>query len=302
MPLLNSHCVHSLVVSFCVFIGSSVLAEEHVELEIWPGDLPAGSVEMAPKVIAKLESELTQERIRFVDRATLTVYPAPRETANGCAVIICPGGGYNILAWPKEGLEVAEWFNSIGVTAFVLKYRVPRRNQDRIHWEPMQDIQRAIRFVRHHADQWKIDPGRIGTLGFSAGGHLTVMSGVQYNTKSYDRVDEADDLSCRPDFICPIYAAYLGDKYNDRVAELGPLITVTKDTPPAFMAVTWDDSMRGAQSALLFARLREQGVPAELHAYAKGGHGYGMRPSDNPVSKWNEHLHAWLKSSGFLNK
>lgn len=128
------------------------------------------------------------------------------------------------------------------------------------------------------------------------------MSGVQYNTKSYDRVDEADDLSCRPDFICPIYAAYLGDKYNDRVAELGPLITVTKDTPPAFMAVTWDDSMRGAQSALLFARLREQGVPAELHAYAKGGHGYGMRPSDNPVSKWNEHLHAWLKSSGFLNK
>jgi len=302
MPLLNRHIVCSAVASIGVFLTSFAFAEDHAELEIWPGDLPAGSVQMAPKMITKLKSELTQERIRFVERATLTVYPAPKKIANGCAIIICPGGGYNILAWPKEGLEVAEWFNSIGVTAFVLKYRVPRRNPDKIHWEPMQDVQRAIRFVRHRAKQWNIDPERIGTLGFSAGGHLTVMSGVQYKTKSYDRVDEADDLSCRPDFICPIYAAYLGDKYNDRVAELGPLVTVTKDTPPTFMAVTWDDSMRGAQSALLFARLRERGVPAELHAYAKGGHGYGMRPSDNPVSKWNEQLHAWLKSSGFLSR
>lgn len=302
MPFLNRHFVYYSVASLGIFFSSCAFAEDHVELEIWPGDLPAGSVEMAPSVIAKLKSELTQERIRFVDRATLTIYPAPEKIANGCAVIICPGGGYNILAWPKEGLEVAEWFNSIGVTAFVLKYRVPRRNPDKIHWEPMQDVQRAIRLVRHRAKQWNIDPERIGTLGFSAGGHLTVMSGVQYKTKSYERVDEADDLSCRPDFICPIYAAYLGDKYTDRVAELGSLVTVTKDTPPTFMAVTWDDSMRGAQSALLFARLREHGVPAELHAYAKGGHGYGMRPSENPVSKWNEQLHVWLKSSGFLSR
>ena len=129
------------------------------------------------------------------------------------------------------------------------------------------------------------------------------MSGVQFNTKSYDRVDDADELSCRPDFICPIYAAYLGKDYDDKkVAELGPLVTVTKETPPAFMAVTWDDAMRGAQSALLFARLRENGVPAELHAYAKGGHGYGIRPSDNAVSQWNKHLHAWLKNSGFLDR
>lgn len=290
------------IAMFCGSLCSSALSSDPSELEIWPGKLPAGSVELAPDVIAKLNSELTEERIRFVDRATLTVYQAPMRSANGCAVIICPGGGYNILAWPKEGLEVAEWFNSIGVTAFVLKYRVPRRIPDRIHWEPMQDVQRAIRFVRHRAAQWSIDPARIGTLGFSAGGHLTVMSGVQYKTKCYDRVDEADDLSCRPDFICPIYAAYLGDQYSDRVAELGPLVTVTKDTPPTFMAVTWDDAMRGAQSALLFARLREHGVPAELHAYAKGGHGYGMRPSENPVSKWNKQLQAWLQASGFLDK
>ncbi len=281
---------------------SAFVTADQPEIELWPQGLPAGAVQLDPDTITKLKSELTEERIKYVDAATLTVYEAPKETANGCAVIICPGGGYNILAWPKEGLEVAEWFNSIGVTAFVLKYRVPRRIPDNIHWEPMQDVQRAIRVVRHGAKQWNVDPKRIGTLGFSAGGHLTVMSGVQYNTKCYDRVDEADDLSCRPDFMCPIYCAYLGNEYNDKVAELGDLVTVTKDTPPTFMAVTWDDAMRGAQSALLFARLREHGVPAELHAYTKGGHGYGMRPSNDPVSHWNEHLATWLETTGLLQR
>ncbi len=297
--------LHRLAVLAACFLFSlmNVVAGERDEIQIWPGELPAGSVQLDEERIATLKSELTEERIKFVDRATLTFYPAPPETANGCAVVVCPGGAYNILAWPKEGLEVAEWFNSIGVTAFVLKYRVPRRIPDKIHWEPMQDVQRAIRVVRRGAEKWKIDPDRIGTLGFSAGGHLTVMSGVQFNTKCYDRVDDADDLSCRPDFICPIYAAYLGDEYDDKqVAQLGSLVTVTKETPPTFMAVTWDDAMRGAQSALLFARLREHGVPAELHAYSKGGHGYGIRPSENPVSTWNQHLHAWLETSGFLEK
>jgi acetyl esterase/lipase len=301
---MKSFELHRLaVLAACfLFTSPSLVAGEREEVQIWPGELPAGSVQLDADRISQLKSELTEERIKFVDRATLTPYPAPPETANGCAVVICPGGGYNILAWPKEGLEVAEWFNSIGVTAFVLKYRVPRRIPDKIHWEPMQDVQRAIRVVRRDAKKWKIDPDRIGTLGFSAGGHLTVMSGVQFNTKCYDRVDDADDLSCRPDFICPIYVAYLGDNYNDKVAQLGSLVTVTKQTPPTFMAVTWDDAMRGAQSALLFARLREHGVPAELHAYTKGGHGYGMRPSENPVSLWNQHLHAWLETSGFLKK
>lgn len=281
---------------------SQVFADKPQLIEIWPSGLPADAVKIDEATIAKLQSELTEERIKYVDVPTLTLYQAPQETANGCAVVICPGGAYNILAWPKEGIEVAQWFNSIGVTAFVLKYRVPRRNPDKIHWEPMQDVQRAIRVVRHQADKWKIDPSRIGTLGFSAGGHLTVMSGVQFNTKSYDRVDEADDLSCRPDFICPIYAAYLADDYKDNVAQLGSLVTVTKETPPTFMAVTWDDSMRGAQSALLFARLREHGVPAELHAYSRGGHGYGIRASDNPVSSWHHRLGDWLKVSGLLER
>ncbi len=289
-------------VATALLFSSTALAAPP-EIEIWPGELPADSVKFDDAKIAQFKAKTNEERIAYVDRATLTYFPAPAETANGCAVVICPGGGYNILAWPKEGLEVARWFNSIGVTAFVLKYRVPRRNPDKIHWEPMQDVQRAIRVVRRDAAKYHIDSDRIGTLGFSAGGHLTVMSGVQYETKCYDRVDDADDLSCRPDFICPIYCAYLGDDYDDKKqSKLGELVTVTKNTPPTFMAVTWDDALRGAQSALLFARLRENDVPAELHAYTKGGHGYGMRKNENAVSDWPKHLAAWLKANGFLDK
>lgn len=273
------------------------------EIAIWPNSLPEGSVKIEGKQAETLRSRTTSERIAFVDRPTLTVFRADKEKANGCAVIICPGGGYNILAWPKEGLEVAQWFNSIGVTAFVLKYRVPRRDSERIHWEPMQDVQRSIRLVRHRAKNWGIDPGRIGTLGFSAGGHLTVMSGVQYETVCYDAIDEADAISCRPDFICPIYCAYLGEGYDDRTnSQLGSLVTVTPNTPPTFLAVTWDDAMRGAQSASLFAKLRENQVEAEIHVYTKGGHGYGMRPSDFRVSHWPKQLEGWLRARGFLNK
>ena len=295
--------VAGLAVLF-VLTASDSPAQEQQEIKIWPHGLPAGSEQFDETKIADLKAK---EKIHprghklYVDSPDLTVYPAPKETANGCAVIVCPGGAYNMLAWQHEGVALAEWFNSIGVAAFILKYRVPRRSPDNMHWEPMQDVQRAIRLVRYNAERYNIDPHRIGVLGFSAGGHLTVMSGVQYNTKCYEPIDEADSVSARPDFICPIYAAYLADGYRDNVAELGSLVTVTKETPPTFMAVTWDDKFRGAQSALLFAKLRENNVPAELHAYSKGGHGYGIRDSENPVSTWHHHLEAWLKTSGFLD-
>ena len=273
------------------------------EIKLWPTGLPAGSAtidtETAETLRAKTAAD-TRGYVYFVDTPSMTFYPAPQEMANGCAVVICPGGGYNFLAFQHEGVELAEWFNSIGVSAFVLKYRVPRRIPDNIHWEPMQDVQRAIRMVRHDADKYGIDAARIGVLGFSAGGHLTVMAGVQSETKCYEPVDDADATSARPDFICPIYAAYLADGYRDDVAQLGPLVAVTEQTPPTFMAVTWDDNFRGAQAALLFAKLRELDVPAELHAYAAGGHGYGIQPTGKPVNTWNDRLTDWLQSSGWL--
>jgi acetyl esterase/lipase len=278
-------------------------AQTFAEIKIWPDGLPADSVVMDANIVTELKAkEAVHPRGHklYVDSPTLTIYPAPAEKANGCGVVICPGGGYNVLAWQHEGVELAEWFNSIGVSAFILKYRVPRRIPDKIHWEPMQDVQRSIRMVRHDAKKYNIDADRIGVLGFSAGGHLTVMSGLQYETKCYDPVDEADEQSARPDFICPIYAAYLADGYRDDVAELGSLITVNKNSPPTFMAVTWDDKFRGAQSALLFSKLREHDVPAELHAYSTGGHGYGIRKSEKPVSTWHHQLENWLQISGFL--
>jgi len=297
-----------LLIYFIASAGAQTVTQTEKEvLTLWPSGLPAGAVQLDSKKIKELKAEEANHprgHVFYVDSPTMMVYPAAKEKANGCAVVICPGGGYNVLAWRHEGLELAEYFNSIGVTAFVLKYRVPRRIPDKIHWEPMQDVQRAIRLVRYEAKQgnkYKVDPQRIGVLGFSAGGHLTVMSGVQYKTKCYDPVDVADKESARPDFICPIYAAYLADDFKDNVAELGSLVTVDNSTPPAFMAVTWDDSFRGAQSALLFARLKEHGVQAEFHGYSKGGHGYGIQPSDNPVSTWADRLTDWLKVSGFLD-
>lgn len=279
---------------------STASAAEPLVVSLWPKGLPAGAKVLASEQIEKLKAAETAERISYVEQPTLTIYPAAEEKANGCGVIVCPGGGYHILAWQKEGVEVAQWFNSLGVTAAVLKYRVPRRDLEAIHQEPLQDAQRAIRVFRHRAQEWKVDVGRVGILGFSAGGHLTVMAGTHWKQSAYPAVDEADELSCRPDFMCPIYAAYLGPEYRDDVAELGSLVKVNAETPPTFLAVTWDDKMRAAQSALLAVELRKANVPAELHIYAKGGHGYGIRPSGRPVETWHHRCGEWLRGSGFL--
>jgi acetyl esterase/lipase len=280
--------------------ASGAAAAEKPVIKLWPNGLPESARPVDPERIKSLKAKHDPEHIYYVEQPTLTLYRAPADKANGCAVVICPGGGYNVLAWTKEGVEIAQWFNSIGVTAVILKYRVPRRDPDRPHWEPLQDAQRAIRLVRKHAADWGVDPKRIGILGFSAGGHLTAMAGMHSDQRTYDRVDDADDLSCRPDFMCPIYAAYLADGYKDNVAELGSLVRVNAKTPPTFLAVTQDDTMRGAQSALLFIELKKAGVPAELHVYTKGGHGYGIRPSKNPVSTWHRRLAQWMRASGLV--
>ena len=290
---------------FCLSLTlvSGGVAQETTErttITVWPKGLPADAKPMTQKAIDAAKAKTTDEHFHYVDTPILTVYEPPAEKKNGTAVVICPGGGYMMLAYKHEGIDLAKWFNEQGVTAFLLKYRVPRRNKDNFHWEPMQDVQRSIRIVRSKADEYKIDSDRIGVLGFSAGGHLTIMAGTQYETKSYEPVDEADKLSCRPNFICPIYAAYLGNGYKDDVVELGDLVNVTKETPPTFMAVTSDDNMRGAQSALLFARLLKHGVPAEIHSWQKGGHGYGLHKLGNACDGWEDDLKVWLNLNGFL--
>ena len=290
----------ALSIAFLVVWSTGLIAEPKI-VKVFPNGLPADAVKLPEDRIAKLKAANTDERIAYVAEPTLTLYPAPKDVATGCGVVICPGGGYNILAWNKEGIELAQWFNKIGVSAAVLKYRVPRRTPD-IHHEPLQDVQRAIRLFRSMADEMRVDVNRVGVLGFSAGGHLTVMSGTKYDELAYPKSDAIDEISARPNFICPIYCAYLGNNYSDNKPELGDLVKITKETPPAFLAVTFDDVHRGVQSALLVAEYKKAGVPAEAHIYAKGGHGYGIRPTGNPVETWHHRLAEWLESSGWLTK
>ena len=297
--LLNIPCAILALIAL-VACHAPAFAAEPLTMKLWPGDAPGVTGDEKPEESKTSGPPKVVTRVSNVSVPTLTVYQPPKEKANGACVVIAPGGGYHILAWDLEGIEIAEWFNSFGVTAVLLKYRVPHPKRDRDDHPPLQDAQRAVRLTRKHAKQWHIDPNRIGMLGFSAGGHLTVATGTQSDNKTYEPVDAADELSAKPNFLMPIYAAYLGDPKDD--TKLDPDLKIDKDTPPMFLAVTLDDKMRGLHAGLLLAELKKAGVPAEAHIYTKGGHGYGLRPSDDPVSGWPKLAEQWMRSMGLLAK
>ncbi len=265
---------------------------------IWPGKAPGEKGDIGPE---KLEPTPPNEvkpitRLANVSDPTITVHRPPNGTANGAAVVICPGGGYHILATNLEGDEVADWLNSIGVAGIVLKYRVPTRKDDPKHLAPLQDAQRAVSLVRSHAAQWGINPERIGILGFSAGGHLAAVASTNFDRRPYEPIDGVDAISCRPDFAVLVYSAYLtsGD-------HLSPEIRVDGKTPPTFFALAADDGIAECSIAM-FTALRRAKVPAELHVYAAGGHGFGLRPTKNPCCTWPQRCQEWMKSRGLLEK
>jgi acetyl esterase/lipase len=265
----------------------------------WPKGAPdeKGGVGEEQSVTSQETPPVT--RIANVTKPTLTVFQPPRDKRNGTAVIVCPGGGYGKLAWNKEGTEVCEWLNSIGVTAFALKYRVPKRAGDDTHRLPLQDAQRALSLVRHRAAEWGIDPQRIGIMGFSAGGHLSAATSTNHDKRAYDPADDADRVSCRPDFALLIYPAYLVAKGSQQVA---PDLPVTSKTPPTFLAQTEDDDVRVECSLFYYLALKNAKVPAEMHLYPNGGHGYGLRPSDKLISTWPKRAADWLRSLGLLER
>lgn len=280
-----------------VVAGSQHLsAADQTEIRLWPGKAPGEMAELPPEGPQPPKPNDTTIRLGNVSNPTLSVYPAPKDKATGTAVIICPGGGYNILAFNKEGTEVAQWFNSLGVTAFVLKYRVPKRPDRERYEAPLQDVQRAVGMVRHRATEWGIDPQRVGVLGFSAGGHLAAAASTNFAKRTYPAVDAADEVSCRPDFALLIYPAYLVDKENKLAAEL----PVSAETPPTFLAMTEDDGVRVECGLFYYLALKQAKVPAEMHLYATGGHGYGLRPSEHLVSSWPARAADWLKTVGAL--
>ncbi len=278
---------------------ASLCAKDRETIRLWPGVAPDEPEGIGLK---RADAEMGNDgvlRIPFVDTPELVRYPVRSANASNTGVIVCPGGAYNKLAWNKEGTEIAEWLNSLGVQAFVLKYRVPRRSKESPHVSPLQDLKRAIRIVRSNAKQWNTDPSRLGVMGFSAGGHLSAMSASLADEQSYEAVDEVDEIDTRPDFVGLIYPAYLGDQKKD-AKNLDAKVRIDKRTPPTFIAITHDDADRALFAALYYADLRRAGVSSELHIYSKGGHGYGLRPSNNAVSNWPKRMEDWLRAGDWI--
>ncbi|MBT6957443.1 MAG: alpha/beta hydrolase [Opitutae bacterium] len=284
-----------------VSLPLGVFAQSVDPIRVWPGkapDEPAGIESKKAKAVTGSDGVI---RILYVDTPELFHFPASPDMATGTCVIVCPGGGYGKLAWNKEGTEIATWLNTLGVDAVVLKYRVPRRDREKPHPWPLQDLQRTIRIVRSKAAEWKIDPNRLGVMGFSAGGHLCAMASSHYLEESYKPIDAIDKLDARSSFVVLIYPAYLGSVRKD-ANRIDPLVKVDAKTPPTFIAITHDDGDRAIFAALYYAELKRNRVPGELHIYNKGGHGYGLRPSANPVSSWPDRLGDWFRSSGLLKR
>jgi acetyl esterase/lipase len=230
-------------------------------------------------------------RLGNVTVPTLTLYK-PSGKGTGAAVVVFPGGGYNILAIDLEGTEVCDWLNAAGVTCLLLKYRVPGTGPYPKSPAALQDAQRAVGLARQHAADWGIDPHRIGVLGFSAGGHLAAAISTHYDKRVYDPIDAADSLSCRPDFAVVVYPGYLAlaDKNFAANADINP----TADTPPTFIVQAEDDPVHVENATVYFLQLKAAKVPAELHVYAEGGHGYGLRRTALPVTTWPQSVETWL--------
>ena len=275
----------------------AVLKPQQV-ITLWPEGTP-GSTSTSTEKNTETVDQRIGRKVTKVVTPELAWFPAPEKKRTGAAVVICPGGGYHILAYDLEGVEVALWLNGIGVDAFVLKYRVPRVKDAKKHVAPLQDSQRAMSYVRHHASKLKIDPKRIGLMGFSAGGHLTATTGTHFTKPSYSAVDEIDKASSRPDFLMLIYPAYLTGGKEEPV--LSAEVPVTKETPPTLMIHAGDDRVTALSSVAFYLALKKNKVPAEIHIYPTGGHGYGLRPTTHAVTSWPHVAERWMKTMKVLS-
>lgn len=277
---------------------------------IWPGAAPDAVTDPQPETVAD-----DWPKISHVSTPTMTRYP-PRGHNTGAAVVVFPGGGYQILAMDLEGTEICDWLSSRGITCILLKYRVPNSGPtwvDHHRYYPtvqtaLQDAQRTIGLVREHAAEWGVDPHKVGVIGFSAGGHLVAAVSTHFRHRTYALVDAADRRSSRPDFAMAIYPGHLWvhededpATRNDTDLGLRPDIHPTTDTPPTFIVMAQDDHVDGVQQALAYyVALDKAGVPAEMHLYAHGGHAFGLRTPDLPVGAWPALAERWLQTIGVL--
>lgn len=286
-------------------LAGSLRAAEPV-IPLWPEGVPGLRADASAET-------LVDGRVGNVHQPTLTYFAAPTGNATGTAVIVCPGGGYGWLSFEKEGIEPAKWFNSLGVAAFVLKYRLGEYG----HPAPLHDVLRAIRLVRARAAEFGVKPAAIGVMGFSAGGHLASCAGTLYDAPEGRTGVALDVVSARPDFLLLIYPVitmkdpytHAGSRRNllgpspapDLVDHLSTEMQVTKDTPPAFLVTTWEDRTVPAENSVaFFEAMHHAGVPAELHVFEKGPHGFGLRPGFGPASGWPKLCEQWLRLHGWI--
>lgn len=237
-------------------------------------------------------------RIGNVSEPTLTFYPAPVTKNTGTTVLVCPGGGYWILAYDLEGSEICQWLNEIGINAALLKYRVPRR-KGRPEWEaPLEDASRAMQILRSNAADWDIEPDKIGVIGFSAGGHLAATLSNTTTMPIIEGLDNPSPQSVCPNFAVLVYPAYLTDKETS--TKISPEVQPSTNTPPTFIVVTMDDSKRAEEAMHYAMALKSVSASAELHIYPTGGHGYGLRKTANPLTDWTKRVEDWLRYNGFF--
>ncbi len=270
----------------------------HTTLLVWPHGAPGASPSAGPEIdttTAKdgLVAGRPVIRLGNVTAPALTLY-APKGKSTGAAVVVFPGGGYHILAIDLEGTEVCDWLNSAGMTCVLLKYRVPDSGPYPKSSAALQDAQRALGIVRSHASDWHIDPHRVGVLGFSAGAHLAAALSTHFDQRLYDPVDAADQLSCRPDFAVIVYPGYLALPHQNFAPN--PDIHATDKTPPSFIVQAEDDGVHVENAMVYFLALKNAKVSAEMHIYAQGGDGYGLRRTALPVTTWPRSVERWLRT------
>lgn len=285
------------------------------QIRIWPGEAPDARQISGPETTS-VENDMPVAgrpwiAVGRVSVPTVTLY-SPESGSTGIAVIVFPGGGYNELAIDLEGTEVCEWLAAHGITGILLKYRVPgadgyrdtgyRKSGPYPRSHPaLQDAQRAISFVRAHAADWHLDPSKIGVIGFSAGGHLVAAVSTLFGTRDYEPIDSMDNESCRPDFGAAIYPGHLWnwDYRTNPEFVLNPSVPVGPSTPPTFLVHAEDDPVDDVSHSLVYYReLKKAGVPVEMHLYASGGHAFGLRPTEKPITGWPILFLQWIQTIG----
>ena len=272
---------------------------EPVTIELWPGGPPTPmrpASEATRKLIASYGGP-RPGRVTDVTTPTITVYRPAAPV--GAAVIVAPGGGFMFLSRDHEGVQVCRWLTSLGVTAVLLDYRTPTRDEPEHFTLPVQDAQRALGIVRHHAAEWGVDPGRVGLLGFSAGANLAGHAAWDRGGRTYPQEPALDDPR-GPDFLVFIYGGGFLDKDDPSRFRAG--FALPADAPPAFFAVAHDDAQAPVEAVRLYLESRRLGVPAELHVYATGGHGFGMRRAGRPIDDWPRRCAEWMTSMGLLSR